>query len=225
MDTITYKCTAISDTHGKHSYLNDDMGSGDFLFHCGDFMPSFFTNNKSSLYNFIEWFKSQNYKHKIFIGGNHDQIMTDIGALSVYKSMWQSHGVHYLCDELVELDGIKIYGSPWTPTFKDWFFMKNRGEEIAQVWAKIPSDIDVLITHGPPYGILDDGQGTLRHGCEELYKRVWEVRPKVHLFGHIHYAYGQRVIDDIEFINSSSLNDNYVYANKPVEFLLKKSRF
>jgi len=91
----------------------------------------------------------------------------------------------------VIIEGVKFYGSPWQPRFFDWAFNLDRGEEIKKKWDLIPMDTDVLITHGPPYGILDLTHEGEKVGCEELMKAVLRVQPKIHIFGHIHEAYGE----------------------------------
>jgi Icc-related predicted phosphoesterase len=93
--------------------------------------------------------------------------------------------MHYLEDEAVTIDGVRFYGSPWQPEFMDWAFNLPRGEALAAVWAKIPVGVDVLVTHGPPAGIGDlvHGRST---GCAELRRRLDEVAPALHMFGHIH---------------------------------------
>ena len=93
---------------------------------------------------------------------------------------------HYLCDESLTLDGVKFYGSPWQPRFFDWAFNKDRGAPLKAIWDKIPLDTDVLITHGPPHGILDLTFDKIKAGCEELLLAVQRIKPKVHVFGHIH---------------------------------------
>ena len=125
-------------------------------------------------------------------------------------------GVHYLQDSEVTIDGIKFYGSPWQPEFYNWAFNLPRGEKLAQKWAEIPDNTDVLITHGPAYGILDYAPMGGHVGCEELYKRISDIKPKIHVCGHIHNSYGQKTIDGIEFLNASVLNDRYEYAHKPI---------
>jgi Icc-related predicted phosphoesterase len=132
---------------------------------------------------------------------------------------YEDKGVVYLLDKMVEIDGIKIYGSPWQPRFYDWAFNVNRGEAIAKKWELIPENLDILVTHGPPYGMLDDTINGMRVGCEELYKKVVQVKPKYHIFGHIHFGYGMRVMEDTTYINAASLGENYQYTkNRPIIF-------
>jgi Icc-related predicted phosphoesterase len=121
-----------------------------------------------------------------------------------------------LFDNDVTIDGIKFYGSPWQPEFHNWAFNLSRGEELAEKWEQIPNDVDVLITHGPAYGILDYAPIGGHVGCEELYRKIVEVKPKIHVCGHIHDGYGQKTMGGIEFLNASVLNDRYEHAHKPI---------
>lgn len=216
------KCVAISDTHNKHEEITNDIGSGDIIFHSGDVTNR---GTKSEILTFLNWFGGLDFKHKIFIAGNHD--FAFLPTLSAFPPIYpdiapefKEMGITYLMDNMVEIDGLKIYGSPWQPRFYDWAFNLDRGEAIAQKWVLIPEGLDVLLTHGPAYGILDDTPNGLRVGCEELYKRLAIVKPKYHIAGHIHYGYGMKIMDDTTFINASSLNERYEYHNKPVQFYL-----
>ncbi len=210
----------ISDTHGQHEDLV--LPDGDVLIHCGDVCDY---SNEAAVLRFIDWFDKQKHGTKIFIGGNHD-------ARLHYKSqaikdrlddlVLAGHDTVYLEDDWIEINKVKFYGSPWTPTFFNWYFMKDRGEEINKVWGQIPSDIDVLITHGPPKGIIDKNYRRESCGCEDLLNRVKEIKPrKVHCFGHIHQhknATKQCIIEgqDTVFINASSVDEEYKLINPPI---------
>jgi len=209
---------AISDTHGKHLDLDDDLKAlgGDnentIIIHAGDVSNR---GKMDEISQFLNWFSNLPYKYKVFIAGNHDfgfEIADTIADEYIDK------GVTYLMDSMVEIEGVKIYGSPWQPRFYDWAFNVNRGDAIAKKWEPIPEGLDILVTHGPVHGILDDTYGGMRVGCEELYKKVFEVRPRFHICGHIHFGYGMRVLDDITFINAASLGEGYQYENKPIVF-------
>ena len=212
---IMKKIVFISDTHNKHKHLTSKgmgniLGSGDYLIHAGDCTSM---GSKNEITQFLEWFSNTDFKHKIFIAGNHDfgfEQQTDIAQ--EYKDM----GVIYLFDNEVTIDGIKFYGSPWQPEFHNWAFNLSRGEELAEKWEQIPNDVDILITHGPAYGILDYAPIGGHVGCEELYRKIVEVKPKIHVCGHIHDGYGQKNMGGIEFLNASVLNDRYEHAHKPI---------
>jgi len=209
------KIVFISDTHNKHKHLTSNaygniLGSGDILVHAGDCTSM---GQKHEITQFLEWFSNTEFEHKIFIAGNHDfgfEEQTDIAQ--EYKNL----GITYLFDNDITIDGIKFYGSPWQPEFHNWAFNLPRGEELAAKWGKIPDDVDILITHGPAYGILDYAPIGGHVGCEELYRKIVEVKPKIHVCGHIHDSYGQKSMGGIEFLNASTLNDRYEYAHKPI---------
>jgi Icc-related predicted phosphoesterase len=209
------KITFISDTHNKHKHLTSKgmgniLGSGDILVHAGD---STSMGQKHEIDQFLKWFSNTDFEHKIFIAGNHDfgfEKETDI------DQQFKDLGVTYLFDNDITIDGIKFYGSPWQPEFYNWAFNLPRGEKLAAKWEKIPDDVDILITHGPAYGILDYAPIGGHVGCEELYRKIVEVKPKIHVCGHIHDSYGQKSMGGIEFLNASTLNDRYEYAHKPI---------
>ena len=212
---INMKIIAISDTHGAHTVVT--VPKGDVLVHSGDFCRFGW---KDEFKNFIEWFASHPHKHKVMTCGNHDMAVAKYRDYC--KSIATDLGVHLLLDEEVIIDSIKFYGSPWTPKFYNWHFMENRGENIAKIWAKIPEDTDVLITHGPAYGHGDPAPGNRLAGCFELLKRIMQVEPKVHFFGHIHEGHGRTVSDEIRtvFINAAIMNGRYKPVNQAMEFTI-----
>lgn len=220
------KITAISDTHTMH--YNMHVGSGDILIHAGDATGMGYEHE---IRDFIEWYHKQDYEHKIYVPGNHD-----IGLERCWeeRSKWFTDaGIIILKDESVVLKGvsiddfeeysIKIHGSPYTPNFGRWAFMRARGEQIKAHWHMIPEDTDVLVTHGPPYGILDEvetfGSPNIgQHvGCEMLWERIQQVNPKLHIFGHIHEGAGTLKLGNTEFINASQLNEFYNLVHTPIE--------
>ena len=207
------KITFISDTHTKHRHLTNDLPGGDILIHCGDISSRGY---KNEIENFLGWFDGiKGYEYKIFIAGNHDFGFQD-NPKECAKLLQDYPTVTYLEDSSVIVDGIKIYGSPWQPRFHNWAFNVNRGWDIAQKWEKIPQDTDILITHGPLLGILDITNISERVGCQDLYNKVMEIKPKVHAFGHIHSSYGMKEIDGMTFINASNLGEDYLYQNDPI---------
>src|SRR5262249_2167811 len=141
---------------------------------------------------FDAWIGGLPHRRKVIIAGNHD-FAFERGP----EARERIRGATYLQDELLEVDGIRIWGSPWQPRFFDWASNLDRGEPLRRVWARIPAGIDVLLTHGPPHAILDRCWDGRLVGDEELREAVFRVRPKLHVFGHIHEAYGQREVDGI----------------------------
>jgi Icc-related predicted phosphoesterase len=136
----------------------------------------------------------------------------------------------YLQDEACEVEGLKFYGSPHQPRFFNWAFNKDRGEDIKRYWDKIPTDTDVLITHGPPYGYCDEayreGFGITEHvGCKDLLDATLRIAPKLHLFGHIHYS-GQTsyIAPKTTYANVSMLNEAYLVWGKPMIFNIDKHK-
>jgi predicted phosphohydrolase len=175
------------------------------LIHAGDWMNSGRTQREAR--DFAEWWNAQPHVYKIFIGGNHDRYLQADKPLIL---SFFTDGI-YLEDSAVTLDGVKFYGSPWTPEFYDWAFMYPRGDG-DKYWSKIPDGVDVLITHGPPMGTLDTSvEFGAALGCKELAERVAELRPRAHIFGHIHGGYG---IDGISH-NVSICNESYRPVNQP----------
>ncbi len=203
------KIIFISDTHGKHHEIK--LPAGDMIIHSGDISGR---GRVNEIEEFLEWFISQDYKYKIFIAGNHDFYFENKSQSSIQKLMPES--VYYLCDSGVEIEGVYIYGSPITPFFYNWAFNRHRGEEIRRHWDIIPKRTDILITHGPAYGILDRTIGGDNAGCEELLTAIERIKPKYHLFGHIHGGYGTSRTEYTTFINGSLLDENYQTVNPPM---------
>jgi hypothetical protein len=123
-----------------------------------------------------------------------------------------------LQDHTHTIDGVKIYGSPWQPEFYNWAFnLPRNGKELQETWSNIPNDTEILITHGPPWGHCDvTPYGNLNVGCELLRVRVDELKPKIHVFGHIHSGYGYKFHEGTHFINAAVLGERYSYDNKPL---------
>ena len=205
------RIVAISDTHTFEDRIS--VPNGDVLIHAGD---ATITGTVEEVSAFGVWLESQPHKHKIVIAGNHDWLFErDPVRARLLIEPW----ANYLQDSMVEVDGIRFYGSPWQPRFQDWAFNVNRGRAISRYWSLIPK-CDVLITHGPPWGVLDQVmEGRPHLGCEELGEAVGRVRPRFHVFGHIHGGYGQRrAPNGIHFINASICDEAYNPINAPIVF-------
>jgi Icc-related predicted phosphoesterase len=203
--------TAISDTHTQHHKLN--LPAGEMLIHAGDISSR---GAEHEVLDFIEWFGEQDFKYKIFIAGNHDFFFEKFTKQEIDKLL--PKGVIYLQDSGVEIEGIKFWGSPISPWFFDWAFNRHRGEAIAKHWALIPANTDVLITHGPVFGILDETIGGEKVGCKDLLHTTQQLSLKAHICGHIHEAYGVQEMGSTKFINASVLNQRYWMVNEPVVF-------
>lgn len=207
------KLCIISDTHMKHKFVDLKTCEADVIVHCGDITGN---GGSGAITMFLDWFAGlDQFKHKIFIAGNHDWLFEKNNVLA--RELVPDN-VIYLEDEEVIIDGIKFYGTPVQKIFCNWAFNRHESR-LAQHWMMIPDDVDVLITHSPPYGIRD----YVSDGCQgspSLYKEVVErIRPKIHAFGHIHEGYGIKEMDGIKFINASNLDGHYNCINDP--FVIK----
>ena len=207
------KVVFISDTHEQHERLIN-LPEADMIIHGGDITNR---GKVQEVEEFIEWFASLNYKYKVFIAGNHDFYFEKHAWYEIQEKLPES--MYYLCNSGVEIEGIHIWGSPITPTFYNWAFLRDRGTEIKREWDKIPSDnLDILITHGPPINILDLCANGDIVGCQDLLSKIEETKPKYHLFGHIHEGYGIKKNEHTTFINGSVLDENYRLKNEPIVF-------
>lgn len=217
------KIVCISDTHGLHRQM-PPIPPGDVLVHAGDCLGH---GTEPELREFLGWFAAHPHKHKVLVAGNHDWIFER--APYVAQCLCQSFGVTYLQDEGTMIQGIRFWGSPWQPWFHDWAFnLPRSGEALRRKWFGIPDRTDVLITHGPPHGIMDlapdPGPGRQdRHvGCELLRDRLWQVRPQLHVFGHIHEGYGiletecHSLQTRTTLVNAAICDANYRPVNKPI---------
>lgn len=206
------KLVLISDTHNLHRYI-ENMPEGDVLIHAGD---STMGGSPGEVQNFVYWFSGLNYKHKIMIPGNHD-LGFDGPNSKEFVSLVRDSGITYLFDSSIEIDGIKFWGGPWTPRFHDWAFNVTRGESIASKWNLIPEDTQILITHGPPNGILDLNKQGMPVGCEMLRNRIRQLKNlKYHIFGHIHEGYGIVERDGVVYCNAATCTARYAPTNKPL---------
>lgn len=200
----------------RHHIVNNDLDKGDLLIHCGDITGR---GDVSEVKDFLKWFSSQQYTHKVFIAGNHDLPFQH--NPDELRKIVDEYNVHYLEDSSVIIEGLHIYGSPWQPKFNHWAFNLERGSvELKEKWSMIPDDTDILITHGPPQNILDYSLfGRENTGCSQLRYKVEEINPMIHCFGHIHEGYGIHPTQNTMFVNSSMLDQDYKYTHKPVELI------
>lgn len=218
------KIIAISDTHNRHKKLI--MPQGDILIHSGDATGR---GERGEVEAFLDWFAEQDYQERILIAGNHDWLFERQPGLA--EQMCKERDITYLNNSEIIIDGVKIWGSPWTPWFYSWAFNARRTPEqahtfggpfIGDIWKLIPDDVNILVTHGPPYGILDEVvmvNGDSKDpkdlvGCEELSKRIAELKDlEIHVFGHIHCSHGQKHINGVSYYNASICDESYAPTN------------
>jgi Icc-related predicted phosphoesterase len=215
------KITFISDTHNRHKHITGDLVGGDIILHSGDISSMGYEHE---IREFCKWFSKLDYTHKIFIAGNHDWGFQD-NKEKVNEIINSYGGITYLEDSEIIIDSIKIYGSPWQPEFCNWAFnLPKNGIELLEKWSKIPDDTDILLTHGPAWGYLDDVEGRrgIHLGCELLTNRIKSIKPKIHCCGHIHSGYGYYYDGHTNFLNASVLNERYVYTNNPINIEFDK---
>ena len=200
------RIVCISDTHSLHDDV--EVPDGDVLLHAGDFTRRGALEDVAA---FDAWLAHLPHPHKIVVAGNHDFCFEDGPARA---------RAHLTCATYLEDSGVQIgehfvWGSPWQPRFFDWAFNLDRGEALARKWALIPDHTDILVTHGPPHGRLDTTVRGEDVGCEALAARVDVVRPALHVFGHIHEAYGVARTDATTFVNASVCTLRYAPTNAP----------
>ena len=178
----------ISDTHTYHGLL-DIPKDVDMVIHSGDCSnPQEIVKSHSEILDFINWFSMLPIKHKVFVAGNHD---VAIGRNWITRDHFIEKDIVYLQNESITLDGVNIWGSPYTPSFgSGWAFNRKR-DKLHDLWATIPDDTNIVVVHGPPFGILDlsysaYGNKLENCGCTALKKRMLQLQPELCLFGHIH---------------------------------------
>ena len=237
------KLICLSDTHSRHENiyvfkpgdslenqetLNHISGGvflpmeADIIIHSGDISMGGYEYEVES---FLKWYSSLPYKYKILISGNHDKLFEKQRGLA-QEILKKYPEIIYLESAEVVIEGIKIYGEPRQPTFGyDWAFNVDRGEPIKKYWDAIPEDVDILVTHGPPYEVLDMTMYGGVVGCVDLANRIKELKNlKLSVFGHIHEDAGYLFKDGIHFVNASVLNLRYQLQNKPHIFEIDENK-
>ena len=216
------KIVAIADTHEMHRELA--VPNGDILIHAGDIT---YTGSLGALLDFNDWLGDLPHAYKIVIAGNHDRTLGQNWTLGL--KMFTN--AIYLQNSGVEIQGLKIWGSPWTPAFgamRDGltFYHAANGIEMKRVWAGMPKGLDILVTHGPPYGILDKVSRGVECNFQPEYcgdgmlaAKVIQKKPKYHIFGHIHEQHGKFKSDyGTTFLNASVVDEKYNLVYKPMVF-------
>ncbi len=197
---MAVRIIAISDTHGKHHQLQ--VPDGDILIHAGDMTCN---GTSEEIASFNTWLGSLKHSHKLVCAGNHDFLFERSPLIA--RTLLSA--ATYLEDSMVDIFGLKFFGSPWQPRIGDWAFSLDKPSQLRQKWRSIPQGVDVLITHSPPFGILDLTEKRQRRGCEELLQVVKRLEPKVHIFGHSHFSNGQTVIKNTLFANAAICDEHY----------------
>ncbi len=210
MQTLTF----ISDTHCRHNEITSLLKGGDFLIHTGDW-----TNNGSltQMESFLSWFSNQTqYKHRIFIAGNHE-LKLEEENLFVRKVLFPNNCV-YLQDEAIELENITFYGTPVTAAFCNWAFNKT-SQQLIKHFSNIPVSTEVLLTHGGSE--LQILQNDVDVYIPELKERIKDLTNlKISAFGHIHHSYGTKTINNVQYVNSAIVGEDYKTRNKPITIIL-----
>lgn len=209
---------ALSDTHGLHARMAHAVPDGDILVHAGDFCGRGLIEE---VLVFADWLAKFPHPGKLVTAGNHDRPVEEFETEC--RAIFEERGIRLLLGESAVIDGIRFFVSPCTPTFLNWHFMRDRGPDIRAEWEKIPEDTDVLITHGPPYGHGDlcppwKGAPPVHAGCFDLLARLREVRPRFHVFGHIHGGHGVTASGEVPetvFLNASVCTESYSPVNPP----------
>jgi len=201
------RLVCLSDTHNLHERLS--VPDGDVLLHAGDFTAR---GTEREVAAFGAFLARLPHRHKVVVAGNHDFLFEKKPA----RARELLGDVLYLEDALAQVGPLTVYGSPWQPWFHDWAFNLRRGPELAAKWALVPSGVDVLVTHGPPHGLFDRTVHGEHVGCEELTRALPRIRPRLHLFGHIHEDYGAAQLDGTLAVNACNCDLRYRAVNAPV---------
>lgn len=206
------KITAIADVHGHEPKIPpcDLLLIGGDILMGGDGAPNQFGVLKAVTGPWLVEHVLTGVQQIVAVAGNHDFIFQE-SPERIPPFPWT-----YLEDSGVEINGLKIWGSPWQLPFFDWAYNMEE-EELAKKWALIPDDTDILLTHSPPYGYGDrtrDGHC----GSKSLRDRIEQVRPKLHVFGHVHVGYGVTSLDGMHLANAALVDSRYQLKNAPLHF-------
>ncbi len=204
------KIVLISDTHNYHRKIT--VPECDILIHAGDATS---TGEEHQMRDFAAWLEQQPATHKLFVPGNHERTFERNLPLSKTWFEEECPSGKLLIHEYIEVEGLKMFFSPFTPTFYNWAFMRDRGRHIGVKWDDIPNGLDFLVTHGMPHGILDwTPYGDGHVGCEELLKAIYDKKPKHIVGGHLHSSGGMmKEFDGMKFYNAAMCNEQYSPTN------------
>lgn len=204
------RIVCLSDTHSLHKRVS--IPDGDILVHAGDFTHH---GEPSEVDGFFDWLEKLPHAHKVFVAGNHDFYVEEQNAYFI-EQVAAIRGVIYLQDSGALVGGLKFWGSPITPWFFDWAFNRKRGAEIREHWELIPTDTEVLVTHGPPRGILDQNGYGDHHGCDDLRDLIDDRLSalRLHVFGHMHPGGGQVMVSRGRRFVNGAICDERGYATR-----------
>lgn len=221
----------ISDMHGELPY---DLPGGDLLIIAGDCTGS---DRLIQWVNFFDWLYKQNYEKKILVAGNHDNFIYNAFPISsdsnynlkqmkkiIDEGDLAPFNFDYLCDSSITFKGLKIHGTPWSLTFPflnpHCAAFTGSEEELEAKYELIPNDVDILISHGPALGVMDQTKTGEHVGSPSLLRKLMDIKPRLFISGHIHEAYDNYSVDFngkmMTFVNASIMNEDYEAVNKPV---------
>lgn len=207
------RLVCLADTHGLHRQA--DVPEGEFLLHAGDFLRT--GTDPAEIEDFDDWLGGLRHPHKIVVAGNHD-LLFERDPKQARKRLRQAV---YLENAAATIGGLRFWGSPVTPVLPDWAFSSGRCPDLRKFWTVVPERVDVLLTHGPPFGTLDREHIWGEHfGCRELTRAILRARPRLHVFGHVHGGWGQERIgeneDQTRFVNCALLADGQGFRQPTV---------
>ena len=204
------RVTVISDTHGQHDDI--DLPASDLLIHCGD-MFDLSNRTPGQIAQMDAWFGRQKFERILYTGGNHDRVL----EAELARRAQPMQNAYFLRDEAIEFRGLTIYGAPWVPNLPGQAFSKNR-IGLAEAWAKVPPNLDILVTHTPPLATLDTSSRGQSYGCQILAGEMKRIAPRVHCFGHVHASAGRRKVGETLFINAASMKSGTGTMRPPTAF-------
>ncbi len=188
------KLALLSDTHGRHERIALPR-SVDLVVHAGDFCRR---GSDAETLRFLDWLASFDVP-KLLVAGNHDRFAE--ASPDAMRALCRARGITYLAHEATELAGLRVFGSPFVPRFRDMAFNLDRGAPLASAWRAIPDELDLLVTHGPPHGTLDRVVIGRHVGCEALRDALRTRRVALHVMGHVHEARGETTVDGRRCLN------------------------
>jgi Icc-related predicted phosphoesterase len=211
------KVCMVSDLHHKRVKIEEC----DLLIDAGDWTGR---GQLHAVLDHFEWLEEQPARHIVTVPGNHELEMERNLPLFLDEIKKRHPAIHVLIDQTIEIEGVKIHGSPITPEFCNWAWNRERGHQIRKHWDLIPDDVQILVTHGPPQDILDlvyfaNGLPKEHAGCFDLAQRIKSLKNlKLHVFGHIHSGSGIEMKNGVTYVNAAICDEMY-YPSNPVRVI------